>query len=224
MTDFEEYIRQSEPGRQQKAYAWRTAIGLQAVDGLKPSEYLKDTARKHIEGEIDIDEAQKLIKSYYQSKSVRTSVDDDLEEADIVSAHIAKLLGEQSFAFSVIGLTSIHRRLFEGVFKFAGKIRDYDITKKEWVLRGDTVLYVHSEDIRRALEYDLEQEKNFVYAGLTHDQMVEHIAKFVSGLWQIHPFGEGNTRTVAVFTIKYLGCPVRCSEKQMLKSPIKLQN
>lgn len=204
MTDFEEYIRQNEPDSRQKAYAWRTAIGLQAVDGLKPSEYLKDTARKHIEGEIDIDEAQKLIKSYYQSKTTRTSVDDDLEEADVVSAHIAKLLGEQSFAFSVVGITSIHRRLFEGVFKFAGRIRDYDITKKEWVLRGDTVLYVHSEDIRRALEYDLEQERNFVYAGLAHGQMVEHIAKFVSGLWQIHPFGEGNTRTVAVFTIKYL--------------------
>lgn len=204
MTDFEEYIRQNEPDSRQKAYAWRTAIGLQAVDGLKPSEYLKDTARKHIEGEIDIDEAQKLIKSYYQSKTTRTSVDDDLEEADVVSAHIAKLLGEQSFAFSVVGITSIHRRLFESVFKFAGRIRDYDITKKEWVLRGDTVLYVNSEDIRRALEYDLEQERNFVYAGLAHGQMVEHIAKFVSGLWQIHPFGEGNTRTVAVFTIKYL--------------------
>ncbi len=204
MTDFEEYIRQNEPGSRQKAYAWRTAIGLQAVDGLKPSEYLKDTARKHIEGEIDIDEAQKLIKSYYQSKTARTSVDDDLEEADVVSAHIAKLLGEQSFAFSVVGITSIHRRLFEGVLKFAGRIRDYDITKKEWVLKGDTVIYVHSEDIRRALEYDLEQERNFVYAGLAHGQMVEHIAKFVSGLWQIHPFGEGNTRTVAVFTIKYL--------------------
>ena len=204
MTDFEEYIRQNEPDSRQKAYAWRTAIGLQAVDGLKPSEYLIDTARKHIEGEIDIDEAQKLIKSYYQSKTTRTSVDDDLEEADVVSAHIAKLLGEQSFAFSVVGITSIHRRLFEGVFKFAGRIRDYDITKKEWVLRGDTVLYVNSEDIRRALEYDLEQERNFVYAGLAHGQMVEHIAKFVSGLWQIHPFGEGNTRTVAVFTIKYL--------------------
>ena len=204
MTDFEEYIRQNEPGSRQKAYAWRTAIGLQAVDGLKPSEYLIDTARKHIEGEIDIDEAQKLIKSYYQSKTARTSVDDDLEEADVVSAHIAKLLGEQSFAFSVVGITSIHRRLFEGVLKFAGRIRDYDITKKEWVLKGDTVIYVNSEDIRRALEYDLEQERNFVYAGLAHGQMVEHIAKFVSGLWQIHPFGEGNTRTVAVFTIKYL--------------------
>ncbi len=204
MNDFEEYIRQGEPNKQQKAYAWRTAIGLQAVDGLKPSEYLKDTARKHIEGEIDIDEAEKLIKSYYQSKTSRTVADGNLEEADIVSSHIAKFLGEQSFAFSVVGITSIHRRLFEGVFKFAGRIRNYDITKKEWVLGGDTVLYVNFEDIKRALEYDLEQERNFVYRGLTHDQIVEHIAKFFSGLWQIHPFGEGNTRTTAVFIIKYL--------------------
>lgn len=204
MTDFEEYIRQSEPNKQQRAYAWRTAIGLQAVDGLKPSEYLKDTARKHIEGEIDIDEAQRLIKSYYQSKIARTPDEEGLEEADVVSSHIAKILGEQSFAFSVVGITSIHRRLFEGIFKFAGKIRDYDITKKEWVLNGDTVLYVNSEDIRRAIEYDLEQEEKFVYAGLTHEQMIEHIVKFVSGLWQIHPFGEGNTRTTAVFAIKYL--------------------
>lgn len=104
----------------------------------------------------------------------------------------------------MVGITSIHHRLFEGVFKFAGRIRDYDITKREWVLRGDTVLYVNSEDIKMALEYDLEQERNFVYAGLTHDQTVEHIAKFISGLWQIHPFGEGNTRTTAVFAIKYL--------------------
>ena len=204
MNDFEEYIRQGEPDRQQKAYAWRTAIGLQAVDGLTPSEYLKGTARRHIEGDIDIDEAQRLVKSYYESKATRASVDDHQKEADIVSAHMTKLLGEQSFAFSVVGITSIHRRLFEGVFKFAGKIRDYDITKKEWVLRGDTVLYVNSLDIRRALEYDLEQESSFVYAGLTHDQMVEHIARFVSGIWQIHPFGEGNTRTTAVFAIKYL--------------------
>ena len=171
---------------------------------MKPSEFLRDTARKHIEGEIDIDEAQQLIKSYYQSKTIRTPDEEGLEEADVVSSHIAKVLGEQSFAFSVVGITSIHRRLFEGIFKFAGKIRDYDITKKEWVLNGDTVLYVNSEDIRRAIEYDLEQEEKFMYAGLTHEQMIEHIARFVSGLWQIHPFGEGNTRTTAVFTIKYL--------------------
>lgn len=202
--DFEEYIRQSEPSHKEKAYAWRTAIGLQAVDGLKTSEYLRDTARKHIEGDIDINEAQQLIRSYYQSKTVRTPEDEEMEEADKVSANIAKILGEQSFAFSIIGFTSIHRRIFDGVFKFAGKIRDYDITKKEWVLNGDTVLYVGHEDIKMSLEYDLEQEKQFVYKNLSSDNVIEHIAKFVSGIWQIHPFGEGNTRTTAIFTIKYL--------------------
>ena len=202
--DFESYIRGSEPDKKKKASAWKTAIGLQAVDGLQTSDYLKDTAVKHIEGDINIDEVKKLINSYYQSKTARTPEDEETEEADKVSANIARILNEQSFAFSVAGFTSIHRRLFEGIFKFAGKIRDYDITKKEWVLRGDTVLYVNSEDLRRALEYDLEQEKNFSYKGLSMDDVVAHIAKFVSGIWQIHPFGEGNTRTTAVFTIKYL--------------------
>lgn len=202
--DFESYIRSSEPNKKEKASAWKTAIGLQAVDGLQTSDYLKDTAVKHIEGDISIDEVRKLIDGYYQSKTVRTSQDEETEEADKVSANIARILNEQSFAFSVTGFTSIHRRLFEGIFKFAGKIRDYDITKKEWVLRGDTVLYVNSEDLRKALEYDLEQEKNFSYKGLSMDDVVARIAKFVSGIWQIHPFGEGNTRTTAVFTIKYL--------------------
>ena len=202
--DFESYIRGSEPDKKKKASAWKTAIGLQAVDGLQTSDYLKNTAVKHIEGDINIDEVKKLINSYYQSKTARTPEDEETEEADKVSANIARILNEQSFAFSVAGFTSIHRRLFEGIFKFAGKIRDYDITKKEWVLRGDTVLYVNSEDLRRALEYDLEQEKNFSYKGLSMDDVVAHIAKFVSGIWQIHPFGEGNTRTTAVFTIKYL--------------------
>jgi len=202
--DFESYIRGSEPDKKEKASAWKTAIGLQAVDGLQTSDYLKDTARKHIEGDISIDEVKQLIYGYYQSKTARTPEDEDTEEADKVSANIAKILNEQSFAFSVTGFTSIHRRLFDGLFKFAGKIRDYDITKKEWVLRGDTVLYVNAEDLQKALEYDLEQEKNFSYKGLSLDEMVNHIAKFISGIWQIHPFGEGNTRTTAVFTIKYL--------------------
>jgi len=127
-----------------------------------------------------------------------------MEEADRVAANISRILGEPSFAFSVVGLTSIHRRLFEGVFKFAGKIRDYDITKKEWVLRGDTVLYVGAEDVRHALEYDLLQEKEFSYKNLPMDDTIIHLTRFVSALWQIHPFGEGNTRTTAVFSIKYL--------------------
>ncbi len=204
MTDFDEYIRSGEPDKKEKASAWKTAIGLQAVDGLQTSSYLRETAARHIEGDVSIDEVKALINSYYQSKAVRTPHDDGTEEADKVSANIARILNEKSFAFSVTGFTSIHRRLFEGVFKHAGKIRDYDITKKEWVLRGDTVLYVNAEDLRRAIEYDLEQEKNFSFRGLSPDEVVAHIARFVSNLWQIHPFGEGNTRTTAVFTIKYL--------------------
>ena len=201
---FDEYIQQGEPQKREKGYAWQTAIGLQAVDGLKPSEYLIETARKHIDGNITIDEVQQLIKSYYQSKVVRTEKDSETEEADKVSANIAKLLNERSFAFTVAGLTAIHRRIFDGVLKFAGQIRDYNITKKEWVLRGDTVFFVSAPDIRRAIEYDLEQEKSFDYTGLDINQIVGHITQFVSGLWQIHPFREGNTRTTAVFAIQYL--------------------
>ncbi len=204
MNNFDEYIRQSEPHKREKGYAWQTAIGLQAVDGLKPSDYLIETARQHIEGNITIDEVQEQIKGYYQSKKIRTVEDEAKEEADRASVNITKLLGERSFAFTVAGFTAVHRRIFEGVFKFAGKIRDYNITKKEWVLDGDTVLYVSAPDLRKAIEYDIEQEKVFDYMGLSLQQIVSHITKFVSGLWQIHPFGEGNTRTVAVFTIQYL--------------------
>lgn len=204
MYDFEEYIRQCEPQKREKGYAWQTAIGLQAVDGLKPSDYLIETARKDIEGEITIDQAEQLIKSYYQSKELRTSEDAKTHEADMVSTNIRRLLTEKSFAFTFVGLTSIHRRIFDGVFKFAGQIRNYNITKKEWVLGGDTVLYVSAPDIRKAVEYDLEQEHLFDYSKVDREGLVNHIAKFVSGLWQIHPFGEGNTRTTAVFTILYL--------------------
>ena len=204
MNDFEEYVKQNEPHKREKGYVWQTAIGLQAVDGLKPSEYLIETARRNIEGDITIDEARQLIKNYYESKVDRINEADDTEEADKVSANIAKLLSERTFAFTVAGFIAIHRRIFDGVYKFAGKIRDYNITKKEWVLRGDTVLYVSAPDILKAIEYDLEQEKMFDYTGLSIVQVTSHIAKFVSGLWQIHPFGEGNTRTTAVFAIQYL--------------------
>ena len=204
MTDFDEYIRQSEPDRQQRAYAWQTAIGLQAVDGLKPSEYLKDMARRHIEGEMTIDEVREQIKSYYQSKANREPDDEGKQEADKVSANITKILSTRTLDFSTNGYISLHRRIFEGVLKFAGKIREYDIMKKEWVLNGDSVSYLNWEDLRRAIDYDLEQERNFSYAGLSADEIVAHIARFVSGLWQIHAFGEGNTRTTAVFTILYL--------------------
>ena len=135
MIDFDEYIRQGEPQKREKSYAWQTAIGLQAVDGLKPSDYLIETARKDIEGEITFNEAKQLIRSYYQSKASRTPEDSETYEADTASTHIRQLLTEKTFAFTLVGLTSIHRRIFEGIFKFAGQIRDYNITKKERDLR-----------------------------------------------------------------------------------------
>ena len=202
--NFDEYIRQGEPQKKERAEAWRVAIGLQAVDGLKTSEYLQDTARRNIEGEITIDEARELVKEYYIKKTAHDDDDADKEEADRVSSNISNLLQTDAFTYSVAGLAAIHRAIFEGVFKHAGRFRDYDISKKEWVLRGDSVLYGRWQDLRMAIEYDLSQEHQFDYTGLNKDQMVEHLAKFVSGLWQIHPFCEGNTRTTAIFTIKYL--------------------
>ena len=202
--NFDEYIRQGEPQKRERAEAWRVAIGLQAVDGLKTSEYLQETARKNIEGEITIDEAREMVKQYYIKKTAHDKGDEDKEEADRVSSNISKLLQTDAFTYSVAGLSAIHKAIFEGVFKHAGRFRDYDISKKEWVLRGDSVLYGRWQDLRMAVEYDLEQERQFDYSALNKDQVVEHLAKFVAGLWQIHPFGEGNTRTTAVFTIKYL--------------------
>ena len=203
-SSFDEYLRQGEPSQKESAENWKTAIGLQAVDGLQPSAYLIDVAKRNIEGKISLDETRKLIDSYYQSKTVRTPKDEDEEEADKVSANIAKILASKTFAFNTNGYVSLHRRIFEGVFKHAGEIRQYDISKKEWVLEGDSVNYLNWEDLRRALDWDIEQEKNFSYKGLTDDEKIEHIAKFISGIWQIHAFREGNTRTTAIFTIQYL--------------------
>ena len=202
--NFDEYIRQGEPAQRERADAWRVAIGLQAVDGLKTSEYLHQTARRNIEGEITIDEARELVKQYYVSKTTHDEDDADKEEADRVSGNIAKLLQTDAFTYSVAGLAAIHRAIFEGVFKHAGRFRDYDISKKEWVLQWDSVLYGRWQDLKMTIEYDLEQERQFDYTGLDKGQIIEHLARFVAGLWQIHPFAEGNTRATAVFTIKYL--------------------
>ena len=201
---FKEYLRESEPDKAHKGYVWSTAIGLQAVDGLKPSKYLIDTAIQNIEGKITMKEAQSLIDSYYEERPVHLSDDDRTEEADKVSSRIAEILSETAFSFSPNEYISIHRKLFRGIYKHAGKIRDYNITKKEWVLDGATVMYGSASELRATLEYDFSQEKDFSYKGLSMDEIIHHLAVFVSRLWQIHIFGEGNTRTTAVFFIKYL--------------------
>jgi fido (protein-threonine AMPylation protein) len=200
---FKEYIKESEPAKRDKGYAWHTAIGLQAVDGLKTSEYLVHTAVRNIEGEISFEEANALLQTYYEENPTRDA-SDRTEEADKVSARIAALISERAFSFTPNEYISIHRKLFTGIYSHAGRIRDYNITKKEWVLNGATVLYGSATELRATLEYDFSEEKKFSYKNLAMDEIIHHLALFISRLWQIHIFGEGNTRTTAVFFIKYL--------------------
>ena len=183
MLDFDQYKKQGEPSKLVKSQIWQTAIGLQQVDGLRPSNYLIETAKQNIEGEISFYEVKEQIHTYYQQHPI-TDPADRTNEADVVSAHIAEILSEETFTFSPAELTTIHQRLFTGIYPFAGKIRDYSI--------------------QATLDYDFQQEKKFDYKWLNDHQIVEHLAKFISSIWQIHPFGEWNTRAIAVFTIKYL--------------------
>lgn len=192
------YIKQGKQREQEKAKIWRIAIGLQDVDGLKPSKYLIDIAKEHIEGIISIDEAKRKIDEYYKFE------ENNCEEADKVAVRITEILSENSFNFNVLELNNIHFRLFKGIYKEAGKIRDYNFTKKEWILNDDTVIYSSYGLIKDILEYDLEQEKNYSYKDKSLEEIVKHIARFTSNIWQVHPFCEGNTRTTAVFILKYL--------------------
>lgn len=200
---FDGYIKESEPEKQVKRYVWDTAIGLQAVDGLKPSDYLLQTANRNIEGDITFEEANALLHTYYEANKIKNP-GDRTEEADKVSARIATLLSERSFSFTPNEYIAIHRKLFTGIYPHAGKCRDYNITKKEWVLNGATVLYGSATELGATLDYDISVEKKFSYRNLSMDEIIHHLAIFVSNLWQIHVFSEGNTRTTAVFFIKYL--------------------
>lgn len=204
MTAIEEYLQSTEPDRREKAYAWKTAIGLQQVDGLTPSDYLIKTACRNIEGEITLEESRKLIEGYYKSRPQQVDDPDRVKEADLVSQHIAEILAEPTFSLTPASYVAIHRKLFRGVFSHAGKIRDYNITKSEWVLDHDTVRYESADVIAATLEYEFEKERRFDYRGLSPQDTVAHLVRFFGDVWQIHAFGEGNTRTTSIFVIKYL--------------------
>ena len=193
-----EYISK-EPNSQYKTYAWKTAIGLQTVEGLEPSENLIKVAAQNINGDISFAEAHKLISAHHEQ-----SDDESLEEADEVSVSIAEILCEKSFVLSPIELITIHRRLFENVYEAAGEIRDYNFTDGEWVLDGDSVIYGNALNIRDNLEYVFTAEKCVDYSSIPDEATVKHIARFISDVWQINAFDEGNTRACAVFLIKYL--------------------
>ena len=200
-----EYKKIGEPDEVQKAKIWETAIGLQDVDGLKPSKYLIDTAKEHIEGNINLKEVENRIDKYYNVLDKRkTEERENTEEADKVAVRITELLSDKSFNFNPTELIGIHQRLFSGIYKHAGKIRDYNMKKDEWILKGDTVIYASYETIMDSLQYDFELEKTFSYKDLSLEEAIKHLCLFTSNIWQVHPFCEGNTRTTAVFIIKYL--------------------
>ena len=182
-------------------YLIETGIGLQDVDGLKNSSYFLFQADRYIKGEISLEELDKIVSSYYENKP---NDGERTEEADIVSNRIAQIISDDSFTFTVGQLVSIHKRLFEGIFVHAGKLRDFNFIKREWVLDGRSVIYGDYHELSSTLEYDFEVERKFKYDGLSDDEVIEHLATFISNLWQIHAFQEGNTRTTAVFFIKYL--------------------
>jgi fido (protein-threonine AMPylation protein) len=182
-------------------YIINTGIGLQDVDKLKNSSYFIDETNRYIKGEISLDELDQVISSYYKSK---TSGGEREEEADKVALRIAQVISEDSFTFTVGQLLSIHRTLFDGLLTHPGEIRTYNFTKEEWVLDGDSVIYGDYRDLEATLQYDFQQEKKFNYKGLSIDEIIEHLSIFAANLWQIHVFEEGNTRTTAVFFIKYL--------------------
>ena len=203
MEDYSEYLIQGEPDKRDRVRNWMTAIGLQDVDGLTPSNYMLEIVRRNIEGEITIDEVSQLVDEYYTTQEGLKQEARTLE-ADKVAVRIAQLLSHQTFGLGSNYLALIHRTLFEGIYKFAGIYRDYNISKKELVLKGESVRYEHAPLILPTLKYEFEQEENFSYKNLTMDEMVKHISRFIANIWQVHPFGEGNTRTTAVFTIQYL--------------------
>lgn len=182
-------------------YLIETSIGLQDVDKLQNSTYFLNETNRYIKGEITLDELDKTISSYYESKP---DVEKRSEEADKVSVRIAKIISEDSFTFSVGQLISIHKILFNEIMPSSGKLRTYNFSKKEWVLDGESVTYGDYRELEAILQYDFEQEKKFNYQNLSIDEIIDHLSIFISNLWQAHIFEEGNTRTTAVFLIKYL--------------------
>ena len=204
MSAFDQYYDEAgEPGRRERAYAWATAIGLQDVDGLKPSKHLYETARRHIEGEITQEEARRLVDEYYETKDGH-GLPRDTQEADKVAARMIAVINSPSFVFSPEYYIALHGRIFDGIFLHAGKIREVELTKREGVLNGDTVAYAPSFMIRTQLEAEFNRERHFVYKGLSEDAFIAHFSAFIATIWQIHPFREGNTRTTALLAIKYL--------------------
>lgn len=203
-----EIIKEYDTPVEKRIENWEVGIGLNEVDGLTPSSYLIQLTKESIEGKKTFDEIEKDLKNYY-SKQDKNSINYSEMECDLVSTRIAKLLEDRAFVFSPIQLKSIHRKLFSELLlderdNSIGEYRKYNISKKEPILNGDTVIYGEYTTIDEFLKYDFENESSKNYSEMSLDKQIKSLARFTSAIWQIHPFIEGNTRTVAVFIQKYL--------------------
>lgn len=195
-----------EPAREHTSEAarrhyWAVAIGLQEVDGLEVSPYLEETARGYITGEYGMAKAGELIRSYHHDGN-----DDAHREADLVSQRMAELLASSPFALSSDFLPQIHRHLFQDLDEeiyHPGEFKTERMVKQEEILNGDSVLYADPMTYAMSLRSAIEREQGRVYTVLTGDEL-KGFCQTLAFLWQVHPFYEGNTRTIAVFSELYL--------------------
>lgn len=206
--DFDSSLNTYQEKQKQKYYIkqlqWDMAIGLQQVDNLKPSKYLKEISKKNILGELTIKEVEKSLKKYYTTKENQKDINNNELECDFVSMRIVELLSLDNFELSVDYLKYIHKYLFQDIYDFAGKFRKIDFSKHEKILNNDSVAYGESKTLNESLEYDIAKEKEKNYKDMSIVEVIKNITDFTSSIWQVHPFREGNTRTTAVFIEKYL--------------------
>ncbi|MCL2200860.1 MAG: Fic family protein [Oscillospiraceae bacterium] len=184
---------------------WEIGKGLQAVDGLQTSTYLETIIADTLVNKYSTEQAAEMVYSHYAAMDFE-SAEYEHKEADIVAARIAVCLEREDFKLSPVTLKVIHRELFQDVlpFKWVGEYRTENLSKKESVLGGATMTYSDYRAIAEYLHYDFDIEQSAGYNTPFEEADVHKFAKFISAIWQAHPFREGNTRTISTFAIKYL--------------------
>lgn len=181
---------------------WEIGKGLQAVDKLSTSQYLEEIIKDTLEDRYDTAEAVRRVQKYYE----KDGRNDQEKEADLSAAHITHILEKGGFSFSPASLLTIHRELFKDVFpsEWVGVFRNVNLQKSEEVLNGRSVQYADYSAIQDTLAYDFGEQRKVRYKLPFDRAQIKTLAEFISNIWQVHPFREGNTRTVATFLILYL--------------------
>jgi len=182
---------------------WDVGFGLQKIDGIEPSDQLKKLAKQQVNNGISYEEIEKELYQYYSDNE---KADISKMEADFSSLRIAELLSSNSFTFSPGTLIGYHKYIFSGIDSFeypVGEFRKTNISKKQCVLNGESVIYSDFRMIKDTINWDFMEEKSKDYSAMNRKDAAHEVMDFISKIWQIHPFREGNTRAVSTFAIKY---------------------